>query len=143
MDMVKLLGSIAMSKTPAKASIIPKPRRHPTVSPKKAMLIKVAKGTPNCATTETEDASAFARPKNSSAKCPDPMKKEIRNKVFKFLGNGRRKGTSKIATPKNRIAAKKIGGTAASNTTQRVTTIFNPQTKQHRKRRLKSRKPIQ
>ena len=143
METVKLLGSTEMSKTPAKASIMPKPRRHPTVSPKKAMLIKVAKGTPNCMTTEAEDASAFARPKNINAKCPDPMKKEMRNKVFISLGTGRKKGTSKIATPKNLIAAKKSGGTAASNTAQRVTTMFNPQTKQHRKRRLKSRKPIE
>ena len=55
---------------------------------------------------------------------------------------GRKKGMSKIATPKNRKAAKKIGGTAASNTTQRVTTIFKPQTKQTKNNNEKSLKPM-
>ena len=53
---------------------------------------------------------------------------------------GRKKGMSKIATPKNRKPAKKIGGTAASNTTQRVTTIFKPQTKQTKNNNEKSLK---
>ena len=46
-DTVKFVGSKAINMTPAKASIIPKPRRQPIVSPRKAMLIKVANGTPN------------------------------------------------------------------------------------------------
>lgn len=136
--MLKLSGSTEIIKTPTKAIMIPMLRRHPMVSPRKAILIKVAKGTPNWLTTEAAEASAFAKPMKRRAKCPDPIKKEIKNKVLISFGTGRKNGMSKSVTPKNLIAAKKIGGTAASNTTQRVITIFRPQTKQTVKSNKKS-----